>query len=107
MRSMWLAGSLSICAEPRPDEFYIRAAESILSLFEPVTLVPLTDEELNQILLTEDDIIELEQQATIGLAPFAHIEYIQNIELLCNDRLKRKTSQAVIDKNSGQLYRIK
>ena len=89
-----------------PRLHYIERAEKFLALFEPVTLEPLSDEEMAVILLTEDDIAELEQQATIGLAPFAHIEYIQHLELLCNERLKLKTSQATIAKY-GQLYRIK
>jgi hypothetical protein len=94
MRSMWLAGSLSICAEPRPDKFYIRAAESIIALFEPVTLEALTDEERLQVNIPCE---------TCHMTPnWAHPSRE------CMECIVKCHSQATIAKNSGtQLYRIK
>ncbi len=38
----------------------------------------LTEEQLDAIVLTEDDIAELEQTASIGLSPKDHIQYKQS-----------------------------
>uniref|UniRef100_A0A6M3JK35 Uncharacterized protein n=2 Tax=viral metagenome TaxID=1070528 RepID=A0A6M3JK35_9ZZZZ len=58
----------------------------------------LTDEELDSIALTDDDIAELEQTATIGLSPRDHVQYKQSFEWLCNSRLKEKTAEAQYNK---------
>ena len=94
MRSMWLAGSLSICAEPRPDKFYIRAAESIIVLFEPVTLELLTDEERNE--------VNIPCEGCSSTCDFTH----PSVE--CMECIVKCHAQATIAKNSkNQLYRIK
>ena len=58
----------------------------------------LTDEEIDHITLTDDDIAELEQTASIGLSPKDHIQYKQSFEWLCNSRLKEKTGKAQLSK---------
>jgi len=54
----------------------------------------LNNEELDHILLTEDDLKEIEQMATIGVEPDDHISYVQNFQMAYDDKLKRKTTQA-------------
>jgi len=54
----------------------------------------LKNEELDHILLTEDDLKEIEQMATIGVEPDDHIAYVQNFQMAYDDKLKRKTAQA-------------
>ncbi len=81
-------------------------AKKILALIKegnPPELRALEDEELDKIVLTEDDIAELEQTATIGLSPKDHIQYKQSLEWLCNSRLKEKVTQSQRDYDQKQL----
>lgn len=41
-------------------------------------------------ILTKDDVEEIEQQATIGLAPDEHEEYERRFESLCKERRELK-----------------
>lgn len=48
----------------------------------------MTEEDISLIGVTEDEVEELEQQATIGIAPNDEIAYRQNFQLLFQEKLK-------------------
>ncbi len=60
--------------------------------------VLLTQEELSQCALSEEEVEELEEQAKIGLAPHDDIGYKQNFQWLFQHRLQEKTAKAQLAK---------
>jgi len=75
------------------------AVDTILRLIQPTLpeLPLLTEERVQGIVLNEDEILECEETAKIGCAPYDHIAYTASLELLTNWKLKEKTAKAQRD----------
>jgi hypothetical protein len=100
-----------------PKDCWECEAQFIISInyqkVEPVQLEVLGEQEREKIAekpLTDDEVDEIESLATIGLTnddPYAHNEYENRLRFLQSWVIRRRISQATIDRNEakGQLYR--